>query len=140
MATEPTTTSRRPYLLRALHEWMTDNRLTPHVVVDADVDGVVVPRAFVKDGKIILNIDYEATARLSLSNDAVEFSARFSGAPFEIYLPIHAIMGIYARETGQGMIFEDIDPQAPSPPDEPPPVTPSPTEHSERRAQFKIVK
>jgi len=139
MVNEFTPSSRRPYLLRALHEWMTDNQLTPHVVIDADVTGVVVPRAFVKDGKIILNVDYEATSRLSMSNDAVEFSARFSGAPFEVYLPIHSIMGIYARETGQGMIFEDIDPEEPTPPQDPPPTPPA-DEPTERRAQFKIVK
>jgi stringent starvation protein B len=135
--TEFKATSRRPYLLRALHEWMTDNRLTPHVVVDADVEGVVVPKPFVKDGKIILNIDYEATAQLHLGNDVVQFSARFSGAPFEIYLPINAIMGIYARETGQGMIFEDIDPTDPVPPE--PESGPS-AEPTHKRPQLKVVK
>jgi stringent starvation protein B len=116
---------------------MTDNRLTPHVVVDADVEGVVVPKPFVKDGKIILNIDYEATAQLHLGNDVVQFSARFSGAPFEIYLPINAIMGIYARETGQGMIFEDIDPTDPVPPE--PESGPS-AEPTHKRPQLKVVK
>jgi len=117
---------------------MTDNRLTPHVVVDADVAGVVVPKPFVKDGKIILNIDYEATAHLALGNDAVQFSARFSGAPFEVFLPMESIMGIYARETGQGMIFEDIDPSDPSPPEDPEPDVPP--EAPPRRPQLKVVK
>jgi stringent starvation protein B len=117
---------------------MTDNRLTPHVVVDADVTGVVVPRAFVKDGKIILNIDYEATSQLSMSNEAVEFSARFSGAPFEVYLPISSIMGLYARETGQGMIFEDIDPEVP--PSDDPPGGEAPPKPAGARPKLTVVK
>lgn len=126
------TTSRRPYLLRAMHEWMTDNGQTPHLVVQADAEGVVVPRQYVRDGKIVLNISYGATAGLLMRNDVISFSARFSGTPFDVQLPIHAVLGIYARETGEGMVFADTDQDPPprpvGPPDEP------------RRPQLKVVK
>lgn len=97
--------SKRPYLIRAMHEWMADNSHTPHIVVDAGVDGVSVPSEHVKDGKIILNISDTAAHNLKLTNDAVSFRARFSGVPFDVWVPMRSVMGIYARETGQGMIF-----------------------------------
>jgi stringent starvation protein B len=88
-----------------MHEWMGDNGYTPHIVVDASVDGVSVPREHVKDGKIILNISETAAHNLKLVNTAISFRARFSGVPFDVWGPMSAVMGIYARETGQGMIF-----------------------------------
>lgn len=88
-----------------MHEWMGDNGHTPHIVVDATVDGVVVPREHVKDGKIILNISETAAHNLQLVSNAISFRARFSGVPFDVRIPMRAVMGIYARETGQGMIF-----------------------------------
>lgn len=88
-----------------MHEWMGDNDHTPHIVVDASVDGVNVPREHVKDGKIILNISQTAAHNLKLTNDAVSFRARFSGVPFDVWVPMKSVLGIYARETGQGMIF-----------------------------------
>ncbi|MGI9270179.1 MAG: ClpXP protease specificity-enhancing factor [Woeseiaceae bacterium] len=97
--------SKRPYLIRAMHEWMGDNGHTPHIVVDASVDGVSVPREHVKDGKIILNISETAAHNLKLNNDAISFRARFSGVPFDVWVPMRSVLGIYARETGQGMIF-----------------------------------
>lgn len=97
--------SKRPYLIRAMHEWMGDNGHTPHIVVDAMVDGVTVPREHVKDGKIILNISDTAAHNLKLTNSAVSFRARFSGVPFDVWVPMKSVLGIYARETGQGMIF-----------------------------------
>ena len=97
--------SKRPYLIRAMHEWMGDNSHTPHIVVDASVDGVSVPEEHVKDGKIILNISETAAHNLKLTNDAVSFRARFSGVPFDVWVPMKSVLGIYARETGQGMIF-----------------------------------
>ena len=128
--------SRRPYLLRAMHEWMTDNGQTPHLVVDAAVEGVVVPRQYVRDGKIVLNASYTATAGLQIKNDAVSFSARFGGSPFEVSVPVQAVLGIYARETGQGMIFSDDEP-APEPNGTPP----KPSGGDEpRRPQLKVVK
>lgn len=88
-----------------MHEWMGDNNHTPHIVVDAGVDGVTVPREHVKDGKIILNISASAAHNLKLENSAIGFRARFSGVPFDVWIPMKAVLGIYARETGQGMIF-----------------------------------
>jgi stringent starvation protein B len=97
--------SKRPYLIRAMHEWMADNGHTPHIVVDAAVDGVNVPREHVKDGRIILNISESAAHNLKLTNTAVSFRARFSGVPYDVWVPMKSVLGIYARETGQGMIF-----------------------------------
>lgn len=88
-----------------MHEWMGDNSHTPHIVVDAGVDGVTVPQEHVKDGKIILNISESAAHNLKLENSAIAFRARFSGVPFDVWIPMKAVLGIYARETGQGMIF-----------------------------------
>ena len=98
-----------------MHEWMADNGHTPHIVVDAACDGVCVPPEHVKDGKIILNISETAAHNLKLTNDAVSFRARFGGVPFDVWAPMRSILGIYARETGQGMIFshdaEHVEPQ-----------------------------
>lgn len=103
--------SKRPYLIRAMHEWMADNGYTPHIVVDTSHDGVSVPREHVKDGKIILNISDSAAHNLKLTNDAVSFRARFGGVPYDVWAPVRSILGIYARETGQGMIFsQDAEP------------------------------
>lgn len=88
-----------------MHEWMGDNDRTPHVVVDTSVDGVTVPPEHVKDGKIILNISESAAHNLKLTNDAISFRARFGGVPFDVWVPMRSVLGIYARETGQGMIF-----------------------------------
>jgi stringent starvation protein B len=107
--------SRRPYLLRAMHEWMIDCGHTPHVIVDATQDGVEVPKAFVTDGRIVLNLSPGATQGLSLGADLVEFSARFSGNAHYIRIPLNAVLGIYARETGEGMVFQEEGPTAPGP-------------------------
>jgi len=136
MAQEPQLSSRRPYLLRAMHEWMTDNGQTPHLVIDAGIDGVAVPRQYVRDGKIVLNASYAATAGLIIKNDWITFSARFGGNPFEVRLPVNAVLGIYARETGQGMIFSDEEPS----PESPDPAPKPPAGDDTRRPQLKIVK
>jgi stringent starvation protein B len=96
--------STRPYLIRALYEWCTDNGFTPYVAVSVD-DTVLVPREFVKNGEIVLNISFDATSSLKLGNDAIEFKARFSGVAREIMVPINRVMAVYARENGQGMAF-----------------------------------
>lgn len=113
--------ARRPYLLRAMHEWICDSGCTPHVVVDAGVRGVEVPRQFVQDGKIVLNLSWSATAQLTLGSDEVSFSGRFGGTPMSVRIPVGAVLAIYARETGQGMIFTDEDAPPPQggPPDQP---------------------
>jgi stringent starvation protein B len=101
-ATESTST--RPYLIRALYEWCTDNGFTPYVAVRVD-DSVQVPREYVNDGEIVLNISYDATSALQLGNDFIEFKARFGGKPREILVPVGRVIAIYARENGQGMAF-----------------------------------
>ena len=127
--------SKRPYLVRAMHEWMTDNGNTPHIVIDASVDGVSVPTEHIKDGKIILNISQSAAHNLKLTNSSVSFRARFSGVPFDVWVPVASVLGIYAKETGQGMIFSHGAEQ-PEPPDG------SEKEPSQRsdRSHLKVVK
>ena len=108
-------TSSRPYLLRAIHEWLSDNGLTPQVIVNADFPGVQVPREHVKDGLIVLNISTSATRGLTLGNDFIEFSARFAGQPRQISVPVTAVLGLHARENGVGMSFPREDPPTDSP-------------------------
>lgn len=109
--------SSRPYLLRAFYEWIVDNHCTPYMVVNAEQPGAQVPRSYVKDGQIVLNIAPGAVAGLQMRNDWVMFSARFGGVPMEIQVPIAGVMGIYARENGQGMIFEAEEFPPPEGPD-----------------------
>ena len=112
-------TSTRPYLLRAIYEWILDNHLTPHVMVNAHEEGVRVPQEYVQDGQITLNLSPGAVKSLNMDNESLSFNARFRGVPMDIYVPITAILGVYARENGQGMMFGDDDYQ-------PPPTSPSP--------------
>lgn len=140
--------SRRPYLLRAMYEWMVDTRQTPHVLVDARQEGVVVPQASVHEGRIVLNIGTSAAHRLVLGNEQVEFDARFGGVSHHVVVPLAAVLAIYARETGQGMMFglEDGEPvEAPAAAGEgfePLEPTPSPAAPSAKkgRAKLKVVK
>lgn len=110
--TDSGTSSTRPYLIRALYEWCTDNGLTPYVAVRVD-DTVRVPREYVKDGEIVLNISMDATSALKLGNDYIEFKARFAGVARDIMIPLGRVMAIYARENGQGMAFP-LDDAAPA--------------------------
>jgi stringent starvation protein B len=95
----------KPYMVRAIHEWCVDNGLTPHLLVVVDAQ-TRVPKAYVKDGEIVLNLNYTATKDLLLDNDAIVFSARFGGISQHLYVPMNAVKGIFARENGQGMFFE----------------------------------
>ena len=104
MLNAPDASSPRPYLLRALHEWCTDSGFTPYVAVFVD-ETVQVPMEYVKNGEIVLNVGYDATAGMTLGNEFIEFKARFGGVPREIIVPINRVMAIYARENGQGMSF-----------------------------------
>lgn len=99
-------TPRRPYLVRAFYDWLVDNDLTPHLVVDATLPGVKVPMEFVSDGQIVLNIAPRAVGNLELGNEAISFSARFSGRPHSVIVPLYAVMALYARENGAGTMFE----------------------------------
>ncbi|VWX58034.1 Stringent starvation protein B [Burkholderiales bacterium 8X] len=105
-------TSTRPYLIRALYEWCTDNGFTPYVAVQVD-DSVQVPREYVKNGEIVLNISFDATSSLKLGNDFIEFKARFAGTAREISVPVGRVIAIYARENGQGMAFPAPAPSMP---------------------------
>lgn len=98
-------TSTRPYLIRALHEWCVDNGLTPHLLVEVDAQ-TRAPIAYVKNGEIVLNLNYSATKDLQISNEAITFAARFGGVSHNLYVPMNAVRGIFARENGQGMFFQ----------------------------------
>jgi len=130
-------TPSKPYVIRAIYDWIVDNNCTPHVLIDAAADGVVVPDDYVTDGQIVLNISPAAVVSLQLGNDAVSFSGRFGGIPLDVLLPLDSVLGIYARENGQGMIFDDDEELGdPTPPPEPDPIVPG----SARRPSLKLVK
>ena len=120
-------------------DWIVDCGWTPHLIVDATLDGVEVPRQFVKEGRIVLNISASATQNFSIGAHIVEFNARFSGVSHRIRVPCDAVLGIYARETGQGMIFSEADtpPQPPTPPSEPAPTT---GEGKRTKPTLKVIK
>ena len=128
------TLPKRPFLLRAMHQWIAECGHTPHVIVDAGGEGAELPRAYVKDGRIVLNLSEGATQRLRLGNDEVEFDARFAGVIHHVRFPVSAVLGIYARETGEGMVFteQDLGPE--------PPKRPAAEEGGGRRPQLKVVK
>lgn len=132
-------TPSRPYLIRALNEWINDNHSTPYIVVDAGVQGVEVPQEYVSDGQIVLNVSMSAVKELAITNDAVSFSARFGGVPMQVYIPIVAVLAIYAKETGQGMSF-GREPGAPEPPTQPQPPGKSEQGKSKGRPSLKVVK
>lgn len=112
-------TPNRPYLLRALYEWISDNAMTPHILVDADFEGVDVPEQAVQKGKVILNIDRAAVHQLELGNEVVSFNARFSGHRYGVSVPVEAVLAIYSKENGQGMMFaQDDEPGPPGGPDD----------------------
>ncbi|MEY3219650.1 MAG: stringent starvation protein [Pseudomonadota bacterium] len=99
-------TPMRPYLLRAIYEWIVDNNFTPYILVDAEHPQVKVPQQYVRDGQIVLNVSMSAVRQLELENDWISFTARFSGASMRVYAPMVAVLAIYTKENGQGMIFQ----------------------------------
>jgi len=118
-------TPLKPYLIRSVYEWIIDNGLTPHLLVDALHNQAVIPQQFVNDGKIVLNLRPQAVEALSLGNDDIEFNARFSGKPMHIIVPIAAVLAIYAKENNKGMGFDQEDyHDAGDPPPAPPPTRP----------------
>lgn len=128
-------TSNRPYLIRALYDWISDNRMTPHILVDAGYEGVEVPEHAIQKGKVILNIDQVAVQDLELGNDWLAFSARFSGKRHRVAVPVDAVLAIYSKENGQGMMFaSDEEPGPPAGPDDEPGPKPG------RRPHLKVVK
>ncbi len=114
-------TPLKPYLIRAIYEWVLDNNLTPHLLVDANNPNAMLPMQFAQDGKLVLNIRPAAIEALSLGDEAIEFNTRFSGKSTYIYVPVTAVLAIYAKENGQGMVFdaEKSEPNEPLPPPEP---------------------
>jgi stringent starvation protein B len=129
-------TPSRPYIMRALYEWIVENDCTPYLLVDAAISDVLVPQQYVKDGQIVLNVSPGAVMDLNISNDAVTFNGRFGGVAFDIYVPVGAVMGIYARENGQGMVFDAEEAVDDTPPDDTPPSPVKP----EKRPSLKIVR
>ena len=134
--------STRPYLIRALYEWCTDNGFTPYVAVKVD-QTVQVPREYVQGGEIVLNVSYDATSSLKLGNEFIEFKARFGGQPRDIMVPVGRVMAIYARENGQGMAFpvQDEEPAshvAPSVAEEPEDPVPTPPSAGPRPALKRV--
>lgn len=126
-------TSSRPYLVRALYEWIVDNGNTPYLLVNASYEGVVVPQQYIQDGKIVLNIAASAVQNLELGNELVGFNARFSGKAMQVHVPIGAVLAIYAMENGKGMVFAEEGETEPTPPQEPQPDKPV-------RPSLKVVK
>ena len=124
-------TTSRPYLVRAINEWILDNEMTPHLLVDIEGDGVEVPAQQGQNGKIVLNISPAAVDSLNLGNDAISFRARFGGIATEVYVPVDSVLAIYAKENGRGMVFND-DGDEPEPGDGGKP--------SSKRPALKIVK
>jgi len=118
-------TSNRPYLIRAINEWLLDNQFTPHLLVDVEAPGVEVPDNFVQDGKIILNIGPHAVEGLRITNEEVTFLARFSGVSQLISFPVSAVLAIYAKENGRGMMFNEDDNPEPDDPGPKPDIRPS---------------
>lgn len=112
-------TSRRPYLVRAMYEWLVDNDYAPHLLVDVTVDGVEVPDGYARDGKLVLNISPSAVRELDMGNEYVSFQGRFSGRAMTVWLPVRSVLAIYAKENGEGMMLQGLDDDQP-PPDGPP--------------------
>ena len=134
--------SRRPYLIQAIYDWAVDNGYTPHILVAADYPGVTVPLQFVQDGRITLNIAPMAVQSLNLSEDPIWFSARFSGRPFEVIVPPGAVLAIFARENGEGLVFGEVEPPSgPSNPDTPTRNETAPSAPKPKgRAHLRVVK
>ena len=106
--------SRRPYLIRAVYDWAADNGYTPHLLIAADAEGVTVPREYVSEGRITLNISPMAVQNLDLSHDPIHFFARFGGRQFEVQVPSGAVLAVFARENGEGHVFGEIEPSDPT--------------------------
>jgi len=129
--------SRRPYLIRAIYQWAVDNAYTPHLLVHADYPGVNVPREHVQEGRITLNISPMAIQNLSLEQDPIWFSARFSGRAFDVQVPSGAVLAVFARENGEGVVFGEVEPTQPQDggSNQPEPTRPKPG-----RPQLRVVK
>jgi stringent starvation protein B len=136
----PAFRSRRPYLIKAIYEWATDNGYTPHLLVAADYEGVVVPREYVQEGRITLNVSPMAVQSLDIQSDPIWFSARFAGRAFDVQVPSSAVLAVFARENGEGIVFGEVEP--PDPGDKKPQAadaSPKPTRPG-GRPNLRVVK
>ena len=124
----------RPYLLRAVYDWTLESGFTPHILVDATLDGVKVPTDYVRDGRITLNIHPQAVHALELGNERVQFSARFGGRAMDVEVPIVAVLAVFAKENGRGIVFQE------EPPSGPPEDTPGNPAASKKGPTLKLVK
>lgn len=124
-------TSNRPYLLRALNEWILDNQMTPYVLVDADTEVGEIPTQFIKDGQIVLNISPAAVRGLIIDKEFIAFTGRFGGAPYDVRVPIDKVLAIYAKESNEGMIFPAVETDR---------ETAGHTIKSEKQSHLKVVK
>ncbi len=131
-------TSSQPYLIRGIYDWVIDNGMTPYLLVNAENDYAMIPRDYVEDGKIVLNINPSAISDLQLGNDYIMFNARFSGKAMEVSVPIVAVLAIYARENGQGMMFDENNNHLPPTPPEG--STPPEKPKKPQKPQLKVVK
>lgn len=129
-------TSSRPYILRAIYDWIIDNGLTPYILVNAGVPGARLPERHVENGKIVLNISPRAVTAWQQDREWLSFSARFGGVSQEVRIPIHAVLAIYAKENGKGMVFEKDDAGPPSPP----PQSPAPETGKRRKPHLQVIK
>ncbi len=125
-------TPSRPYLIRALYEWILDNGMTPYLLVDVANEAVVVPTQYVENGRIVLNINPSAVQNLQMGNELIELDARFSGQPMHVSVPVMSVIAIYARENGKGMVFTEEGDGG----DEPPP----PEKEESKRPALRVVK
>ncbi len=132
-------TPSRPYLIRAIYEWIVDNDMTPHVIVDARIGEAELPQEYIQDQQIVLNLSPRAVQSLDLGNDRVVCQARFGGQPRRLDFPVHAVVAIYARENGQGMLFSDDEPDPVPPPDHES-TDPPQDKGARKRPNLKVIK
>lgn len=140
MSDSETLTPTRPYMVRALYQWIEDNELTPYLMVDATAKNVQVPKQYVQDGRIVLNIASRATGNMVMQNDFIHFNARFGGVSQEIWVPLSAVMGIYAKENSQGMFFDPSEYEDYQPAVESKNTTETPKPKRDNKAGLKVLK
>lgn len=131
-------TPQKPYLIRAIYQWLLDNQTTPYVLVNTHYEGVIVPEEYVKDNKIVLNLAPDAIHDLQIDNEWISFSARFSGKAMDLFIPVSSVQAIYGKENNEGMFFPDEEAPLPSPSTSP--TAPTTTKTNTSRPSLKIVK
>ncbi|MDH5649416.1 MAG: ClpXP protease specificity-enhancing factor [Gammaproteobacteria bacterium] len=136
-------TTLKPYLIRAIYQWAVDEGFTPHILVDATISGTQVPKDYVKDGQVVLNVHPQSAVGLDMGNDSLAFSARFSGREFSLFIPMNAVLAVFAKENGQGMTFAESTSHEPPPAKQPVPETDNTNRDGKQNAKrptLKIIK